>query len=378
MLFIFDKSILPKKWLIESCAIIVFSFFLSLILLLIHKEYKKYLILWFKLVLLIIFGLPLNEYPIIEVSLLFCLIFEISIYLDLIPSLIFSTFAAAITFYLQKPITAWDIDIPGPDLYNQLVFALFSVIAVGVCNLFCYFRHKFEKNNEIQEKFEEASYQLIKANLQLQEYATYSEYEAMINERKRLAREIHDTLAYTLTNLVMMMEAGIDLAKNENEKLKNHLLSARDQAKSGLIEVRRAINAIRPTQINKLKGLKAISRLVKTFEEATHIHISVNYGDIPFNFGESEDLLIYRLVQEGITNAIRHGSASEISISFSLLNNGVRLNIQDNGIGFVMLKEGYGIIGMRERIEKLGGSLNISSKPKFGTLLSIWLPIQKV
>ena len=217
--------------------------------------------------------------------------------------------------------------------------------------------------------------ELIQANLRLQEYAALSEETAITSERKRLARDLHDTSAYTLSNLVMMMEASIDLANDGNSKLKCMLIQARNFALDGLMEARRFVEALRRSQLTRVNGLRAVFQLIKTFEKATHIETILHLGDAPWSFGDAENIIIYRLVQEGTPPPRRPGNAKRSTLSLHKEKGGLRVNIQDDGVGFAELKEGYGITGMRERIEQLGGSLQVTGKPQAGTLVSAWLPI---
>jgi signal transduction histidine kinase len=184
---------------------------------------------------------------------------------------------------------------------------------------------------EMNHTLHEATLRLAQINMQLQEYAVVAEQEAILSERKRLAREIHDTIAYTLTNLVMMMEAAIDLAGDQVENQRQLLVRAREQAKEGLGEVRQTLQALRPEKLAGTTGLPAIKQLVDTFAKATQINVELNFGDVPLFFGDEADWTAYRVVQEGITNALRHGRAAKIWISFSRIYGGVSIFIRDEG-----------------------------------------------
>src|SRR5690554_7349363 len=107
----------------------------------------------------------------------------------------------------------------------------------------------------------------------------------------------------------MTLEAAIDLSPGDKTKLKTFLEQARDQAKEGMGEVRNILYATQPIQLKEEKGLTAIYHLTQTFTKATRIKVELNLGDAPLSFGEEADWAIYRLVQEGMTNALRHGKA---------------------------------------------------------------------
>ena len=106
------------------------------------------------------------------------------------------------------------------------------------------------------------------------------------------------------------------------------------------------------------------------------IKVELELGDVPLYLGEEANLTLFRLVQEGLTNALRHGKASRISVLFTRDGEGVFVTIQDNGIGSgkVGQKTGFGLLGMQERVERLGGRLEVISEPGEGFTLKAWIP----
>jgi signal transduction histidine kinase len=173
------------------------------------------------------------------------------------------------------------------------------------------------------------------------------------------------------------LEAAVDLYRKNSPKMISHLELARDQANEGLREVRHALAALRPVQLTDLNGLAAICRLVKAFEKASQIKVELELGDAPLNFGVEANLVVFRLVQEGMTNALRHGRASLIQVSLARVGDGLSVTIKDNGIGSANAApgSGFGLMGMRERLEKLGGKLETSSVVGEGFTLAAWLPM---
>lgn len=269
----------------------------------------------------------------------------------------------------------------GPIFMPRAAASEFIFMAVCAGALICFSAylkrrmHEAAVCRELNLRFQETGLQLAAANLRLQDYAVVTEKETAQGERKRLARELHDTIAYTMTNLVVMLDAAVGLAVTDNENLVDHLSRIRAQAKEGLAEVRRVLQALRPTVLMDETGLPAIRRLVEMFAKATQIEVVLNYGNVPNNFGDEEDLVIYRLVQEGMTNALQHGWATHIEISISRIEHCLTVQIVDDGIGASGVMEGLGLMGMRERIERLGGRLEIISKGGGGFTLRAWIPI---
>lgn len=328
--------------------------------------------------ILLLMNQPLGGNLGVEAALLTALIVEAHLCFSWRVGLIYSLCLIALTLNSRfNPIKAWGVYLPCASNYNLILFGIYA----GFITVFsAFFRFLIDNQvpaRELNRRLDEATLQLTQANYQLLEYAAVAEQEAVQNERKRFAREIHDTLAYTLTNLVVMVDAAKDLAAGDRKVLMEHLTLTHNQAKEGLLDVRRAIQALRPTRMSETTGLPAVYRLVQAFVKATQIEVQLNLGNVPLFLDEEADLAIYRLVQEGLTNALRHGKATEIEISFSLLKGGVCILVKDNGVGSTSFKEGYGLMGMRERIEHLGGSLEGAGGPEGGFSLTAWIPMKE-
>lgn len=203
--------------------------------------------------------------------------------------------------------------------------------------------------------------QLSDANVGFQSYVKSLEFQIIMNERKRVSREIHDTVGYALTNIIMMTEAAIRLPDEDYEKREELLSLTRSQAQKGLQETRAALRQLRNEQIGQLEGTGMIEELVTAFRKATGIDIRVEYGNFTGFTNEKIDAIIFRIIQEGLTNAFRHGMATKIRISFWDSDTSLRISIHDNGIGSEKVVEGIGIAGMKERIQEAGGELIIRS-----------------
>jgi signal transduction histidine kinase len=369
---------LPSKWVNQFYFLLISSLLSGLILPFCRYKLLRWVLLLFRVTVFWIMGLPFGSYLGIELTLISALIVEGVIYLPKHwESVSFAVGVWLFVLIAQRPILAWEIAMPVPPKHDLLSLSIYS----GLIIILAFFLRLQSENQltyeELNRSLHNASLKLVKANLELQDYAVMAKQQAEMNERRRLTREIHDTLAYTLTNLVMMLEAALDLTPGDCGVLQKHLQLTRDQALKGLADVRRALQALRPLEMAKVTGLPAITNLVKTFTNATQIKVSLNLGDAPLTLGKEADLTAYRLVQEGITNAIRHGLATSIEISFSSQNGGVNIYIKDNGFGAVKLNKGYGLTGMSERIEQLGGRLEIFTKLGAGFLLSAWIPWDK-
>jgi len=365
---------IPPRWESQFGLLLICSMALTL-LPLFGRRRLTYAALAARTLLLFFAALPLGDFFWPRLTMFCALCIEINEYSRLYyGTACMAALLVGLDLVTQIPIKAWGIALPVPTFYDRVSFYTYCLLIIAMGFIFSYQNKRQVPAEEFDNRLNLATIELAKANMKLQEYAAMAEQEATAGERKRVAREIHDTLAYTLTNLVMMLEAAKVMAGRQNMPLVEHLERARDQAKNGLADVRRALQALRPIDFSKTTGLSAISHLMQAFTFATQIDIVLSMGDAPQTLGEETDHVIYRLVQEGITNALRHGHASEIVVSLFQKNGGVEISIKDNGIGTSGVKEGYGLLGIRERIEQLGGELTIHGEPRKGFILAAWFP----
>jgi two-component system sensor histidine kinase DegS len=204
--------------------------------------------------------------------------------------------------------------------------------------------------------------------------------EAQEEERKRLSREIHDGPAQMLANLLLRSdliekvytEKGTDEAFKEIKNMKK-------MARSSLSEVRRIIYDLRPMALDDLGLLPTLKKYLATIEEynmGTSIHFT-NIGDdlrLPPNY----EVALFRLVQESVQNALKHAQASEINVKIEVKKDFVVVVVKDNGVGFDVStkKEGsFGIVGMKERVEILDGTVTINSIKGMGTVVIVQVPL---
>ncbi|MGB9685296.1 MAG: sensor histidine kinase [Rectinema subterraneum] len=217
--------------------------------------------------------------------------------------------------------------------------------------------------------------QLSKINQDLQQYARTIDEEAISRERNRISREIHDISGYRFTNVIALMDAAISMGGRDPERLQELYLAARNQARDGLLETRRALRALRADELHIKHGISAIYKICSVFEQVTGIKITIESGNIPNSFGPDIDMAVYRLVQEALTNAMRHGRATAVSIYFWIHDEMLEIVVQDNGIGAQQVVKGIGLSGMEERLASFGGTLETGSVPEGGFRLKALIPL---
>jgi signal transduction histidine kinase len=236
--------------------------------------------------------------------------------------------------------------------------------------------HLIRRQNEEITRIDATVRALSEANLDFQDLATRVQRETEEQERKRIAREIHDIVGHTLTNIQMMMEAATDIARSGSEGLEDLLLKSRNQAQRGLLETRRAMRNLREVSKVHVSGMQRIADLARIFENATKVSVRLHGGNAPESFGARVDDAVYRMIQECLTNALRHGNATEITVSFWVVEAAVRVSIADNGRGSKEIVPGVGLAGMTERIAHLGGTMKAENTP-FGFLVLAEIPLER-
>lgn len=203
---------------------------------------------------------------------------------------------------------------------------------------------------------------------------------AMLRERSRLARDMHDVLAHSLSGLMLQLEGArmLSTQPDANGRLSPALDRAHHLARAGLEEARRAIAALRDED---LPGPDRLSQLAEDFEHDTDVHTSLQITGATRKLDSETSLTIYRVAQEALTNIRKHASPARVEIALGYEPDGTRLTIRDHaattpaatlGVG-THGGGGYGLTGMRERAELLGGSLSADHTPE-GFRVELWVP----
>lgn len=212
-------------------------------------------------------------------------------------------------------------------------------------------------------------------NHQLEEMADVREKMGETRERNRLAREIHDTLGHTLTGLSTGIDAAKTLLQRDPDMAIKQLDILSATAREGLKDVRRSVRKLRPDALENhtLKG--ALETMIEEFMRSSGVKVSYVCHLDSLDFQPDEEDAIYRIVQECMTNSVRHGHASRIYISFGKDQDSLILIIEDDGKGCVDIQEGFGLHHMKERIALLNGNVRFYGRDGFEVLVE--LPLRK-
>lgn len=231
------------------------------------------------------------------------------------------------------------------EILNMILFLVYIVILMM-------------KDKRERERIQLLNAQLQKANEQLHEFAQEKELMGETKERNRLAREIHDTLGHILTGISVGIDAVLVLMDIAPDKAKEQLEGIGDTARRGLQDVRRSVRKLKPDALERMSLNNAIHQMIEDMSKVTNTKIYfVSYME-ELKFEADEEEVIYRIIQESTTNAIRHGKATEIWIRISEKEEELTIIISDNGCGCEDIKEGFGLKHIRERVELLNGEVN--------------------
>lgn len=216
--------------------------------------------------------------------------------------------------------------------------------------------------------------ELAIANRQLRAYAMQVEDMATLQERNRIAREIHDSLGHSLTVFNLHLEAALRLLDVDPPEAKALLHEAKDQGKQALQDVRVSVRSLRSHPLDGQTLETAIATLVEDVQRSTGIEPQVKLA-LDQTLSEPAKTAIYRILQEGLTNICKYAQASKIQLSLRSSAD-VRLILADNGQGFVtgQNQTGFGLQGMKERARSLGGTCHIQSAPGKGCRIVVHLP----
>lgn len=237
------------------------------------------------------------------------------------------------------------------------------------------FTHIVISERLARREVERLAGELAEANQRLREYATQIEDYATMEERNRLAREIHDSLGHFLTVVNVQLEAAQAVLKSDSDQALDALSKAQALTKDGLGEVRRSVAALRASPIEG----KSLPDLIQDLVEECRVAGMIAEFRV---IGEHRALImpykhtLFRTAQEGLTNVRKHARASRVDVNLSYEGeNKVRLKIEDNGVGSAPenLEGGFGLVGIRERVQLLGGRVRLDSKLNEGFCLEVIL-----
>jgi len=370
-----EQTSIGQRWRFDSLLLLVLLACQSVGVLISRRNLVSIMMIFIGLILVIIIGLPSGGKMALKLALWSILFLEVAAVFEPRLSLVCQAVLLVVIICFQQRLSAWGQAVSGPRLVDLFAAALFLALLALVLQVLRRFCNAITRQRQELVRLDEAVGRLTSANLGFQNLVSVAQERAAEDERKRITREIHDAIAYALTNLIMTMEACMRLTPKDSEQLRRLLALSREEAQVGLNETRRALRTLRDWSPPKPRGLPSIQQLVNLFSEATGVVVKTEYCNADLNFGEKTDVAVYRMIQEGMTNAFRHGHASQIKVKFWQEKGGISVTLWDNGTGEEGFTEGIGLQGMKERVENIGGTLRVC-RTVDGFELSTWLPLE--
>lgn len=234
----------------------------------------------------------------------------------------------------------------------------------------------FIEANDQRERSEELLAELQETHQQLQEYVERVEELAVTKERNRLAREMHDSLGHRLTVAAVQLEGAQRIIPADPDKAAEMVGTVRQQVREALAELRQTVATLREPIETGLSIQQALQRLAASFEGMTNLEINLQIDEMP-KLSALNRHILYRTVQEALTNIQRHAGASQVWLHLTHQADAISLLIGDDGKGFPENAEeqGFGLRGIRERVVQAGGDCAFEQRRSGGAKISVRLPV---
>jgi len=205
--------------------------------------------------------------------------------------------------------------------------------------------------------------------------------KAQEEERKRVAREIHDGPAQSMANVVLRMEFCEKLMDVNPEKVRGELQELKDIVRNNLQDVRKIIFDLRPMAIDDLGVMPTLKRYIEDFRGKNDIDIGMNFFGKETRLEPVLEIALFRLVQEALNNVVKHARAAKVLVTLEMMPEWVKVSVEDDGVGFILERvmtdygTRFGLISMQERADLLGGTLQINTAPGQGTRVVFKVPV---
>lgn len=263
--------------------------------------------------------------------------------------------------------------------FDHMLQMSYAILAyTGVYCLMCLVRYSAARQEQMKSMhfaLKQKTKQLEDAYLKLKETSADLEEVTILRERNRIAREIHDTVGHTLTTVLIEMEVAERLLQRDGELAREKIGLAKGQVRKGLGDLRESVSVLKAG--HEMMDLKASLRLLidETMKHAGVI-IRSDISELPV-MTEQQEKAIYRALQEGLANGIRHGGGTAFIFQLQYEASSIRFLLQDNGKGTDRILYGFGLTAMQQRVKEAGGEFSIRSRLGEGFGIDFRIPVRK-
>lgn len=252
----------------------------------------------------------------------------------------------------------------------HLFISIISFIIYKSCT--CY-NNKIKYYNEIVYDLRLKNNKLNKALIKDSDYENQIKYMSQIEERNKIAQEIHDNIGHTISGTVMQLEAAKCLIKKDTETSKTMIQNSIDVLREGMESIRATLRNIKPPK--EQLGINAVKLILNKLQNSNEININLLYDNNIDKINYAQWKIIKINIKEILTNTIKYSKAKNVSISFIGLNKIIKLEVKDDGIGCDSIKKGLGLSGIEERCENIGTKVIFDGSDGFSVIML--LPIKE-
>lgn len=269
----------------------------------------------------------------------------------------------------------------GKDLSPDLLFFNLSILGI-ISLLSLYIKEesiRIERAEDVYYKLKLSEEGLIRANEDLEDYADSIKELSVLRERNRISREIHDSVGHSLSTIIIQLGA-IEKISQENSQLASQMAGGlREFSKKSLEDIRLVLRQLKPRDFKKYEHIGKIEELIKEFTRFTGIQVSFRHTEEKWPLNQRQSATIYRIVQEFLSNSLRHGQATRVNIYLNYNEDEMILTLKDDGKGVDKLEKGLGLTNIWERVGELGGQIEYKTSRNKGFLLRLVLrPAKKL
>ncbi|MEF3403505.1 sensor histidine kinase [Agromyces sp. CCNWLW203] len=283
-----------------------------------------------------------------------------------------ATAAISITAYMGGP--------PEPNPAAILTYLFFIAAIVALVGVFSFLGDVTSERSSERKKMVARLEETIQENAGLHAQLLVQAREAgILDERQRMAREIHDTLAQGLAGIVTQLQAAVRADESgATEAWRGHVDNATRLARESLDEARRSVSAITPGQLESAQLPEAIAAVAADWADLNAVRVEVSTTGTARTLHPEVEVTLLRIAQEALANVAKHAGASRVGLTLSYMDDRITLDVRDDGIGFEPSHAGagggYGLTSMSQRASRLAGSVEIESEPGNGTAISATIP----
>lgn len=259
-------------------------------------------------------------------------------------------------------------------IINTMIFLLLNVLINYVKKLY----DSRKISDELYDKLRISEEKLMEANKELEYYSQSIEELTLLKERNRISREIHDSVGHALTTTLIQLSAIESIAVKEKSKTKDMISLLREFVNESFQDVKKAVRELKPDEYENFQGVLRLQDVCKNFEKMSGVKIKVTIAKGEWYLSTRQVQNLYRVTQEILSNALRHGKATEVNVIMNFTDNDFVMSFKDNGVGTdKIIPSGVGLKSIRERITELNGVVDMNSKLNEGFFIKITIPKER-